>query len=242
MSRTLVIGDIHGALKALKEILGKAKVTADDQLIFLGDYVDAWSDSANTLDFLIELKADYNCIFLKGNHDDLLLKWFYTQKVNEKWLMHGGKTTLEAYENIDKSHQNLHKAFIEKMQTYYIDKANRLYVHAGFANLHGPEYEFHENTVYWDRTLWEVALATDDNISKKDARYPNRLKLFKEIYIGHTPVSRYGQFIPMQVQNVINLDTAAAFKGPLTILDVDTKDYWQSTPVHKLYPLERGRN
>lgn len=242
MSRTLVIGDIHGALKALKEILGKAKVTADDQLIFLGDYVDAWSDSANTLDFLIELKADYNCIFLKGNHDDLLLKWFYTQKVNEKWLMHGGKTTLEAYENIDKSHQNLHKAFIEKMQDYYIDKANRLFVHAGFANLHGPEYEFHENTVYWDRTLWEVALATDDNISKSDARYPNRLKLFKEIYIGHTPVSRYGQFIPMQVQNVINVDTAAAFKGPLTILDVDTKDYWQSTPVHKLYPLERGRN
>lgn len=242
MSRTLVIGDIHGALKALKEVLEKAKVTADDQLIFLGDYVDGWSDSANTLDFLIDLNTKQNCIFLKGNHDDLILQWFKTQKVHEKWLEHGGQSTLNAYKNIDKSHQNIHRTFVEQMKTYHIDKEKRLYVHAGFANLHGPEYEFYENTVYWDRTLWEVAVAMDDNISKDDARYPDRLKLFKEIYIGHTPVSRYGQFTPMQAQNVVNLDTAAAFKGPLTILDVDTKDYWQSKPVHKLYPQEHGRN
>ena len=242
MSRTLVIGDIHGALKALKEILKKAEVQPEDQLIFLGDYVDAWSDSANTLDYLIHLKTTHKCIFLKGNHDDLLLDWFRTQNVNEKWLFHGGKSTLEAYENRDEIAQHIHRQFIEAMPTYHIDRQNRLYVHAGFANIHGPDYEFYENTVYWDRTLWEVAVATDSRLSKEDNKYPQRLKLFKEIYIGHTPVSRYGQYTPMQAQNVINVDTAAAFKGPLTIMDVKTKDYWQSTPVHKLYPGESGRN
>ena len=40
MTRTLVIGDIHGGLRALHQIMERAKVTANDKLIFLGDYVD----------------------------------------------------------------------------------------------------------------------------------------------------------------------------------------------------------
>ncbi len=242
MSRTLVIGDIHGGLKALKEVLDKAKVTQEDVLIFLGDYVDGWSDSAKTLDFLIDLKQSHNCIILKGNHDELILNWLKTGKTNPKWLEHGGKSTLEAYKNIKKTHKKLHAHFIEDLPNYYVDDLNRLYVHAGFANLHGPDYEFYENTVYWDRTLWEMALATDPNLSKDDPKYPVRLKLFKEIYIGHTPTSRFGKHTPMQAQNVYNIDTAAAYKGPLTIFDVDSKEYWQSTPVHELYPGENGRN
>ena len=38
--RTLVIGDIHGGLKALEQVLERANVTPEDKLIFLGDYVD----------------------------------------------------------------------------------------------------------------------------------------------------------------------------------------------------------
>lgn len=242
MSRTLVIGDIHGALKALKEILKKAEVKSEDQLIFLGDYVDGWSDSANTLDFLMELKERQNCIMLKGNHDDLILNWLKTDETNSKWLQHGGESTIESYKTINKTHKKIHADFIESLPHYHVDRQNRLFVHAGFANLHGPDYEFHKNTVYWDRTLWEMALATDPKLDQDDLKYPKRLKLFKEIYIGHTPTNRYNQHTPMKAQNVFNIDTAAAYKGPLTIFDVDTKDYWQSTPVHELYPGENGRN
>lgn len=242
MARTLVIGDIHGGLKALKEILIKAEVSKDDKLIFLGDYVDGWSGGAKTLDYLISLQQTHHCVILKGNHDALLLNWLIHQTQNEKWLEHGGQSTLQAYENINKSHKKIHQQFIEHMPNYHVDDQNRLYVHAGFTNMHGPDYEYYDNTVYWDRTLWETALATDKNLSKDDPRYPKRFKLFKEIYIGHTPVHRYGQLTPMQAQNVINLDTAAAYKGPLTIFDADSKKYWQSTPVHKFYPEEKGRN
>jgi serine/threonine protein phosphatase 1 len=45
--RTLVFGDIHGGLRALQQLFERAKITADDRLIFLGDYVDGWSESAN---------------------------------------------------------------------------------------------------------------------------------------------------------------------------------------------------
>lgn len=46
----------------------------------------------------------------------------------------------------------------------------------------------------------------------------------------------------MQGTNVWNIDTGAGFKGKLTIMDADTKEFWQSDPVPELYPNEKGRN
>ena len=79
-------------------------------------------------------------------------------------------------------------------------------------------------------------------MSTKDLRYPKRFTIYKEIYIGHTPVTRIEQTIPVQMANVWNVDTGAAFKGPLTIINVDTKEFWQSEPLYKLYGKEKGRN
>jgi serine/threonine protein phosphatase 1 len=42
--------------------------------------------------------------------------------------------------------------------------------------------------------------------------------------------------------NIWNVDTGAAFKGPLTIMDIDSKEFWQSEPLPHLYPNEKGRN
>jgi serine/threonine protein phosphatase 1 len=50
MKRTIVVGDIHGGLRALIQVLEKANVTPKDTLIFLGDYVDGWSESPQVLD------------------------------------------------------------------------------------------------------------------------------------------------------------------------------------------------
>ena len=72
--RTLVIGDIHGGLRALHQIMERANVTKKDTLIFLGDYVDGWSQSPQVLDFIIDLKTKQNCICIRGNHYDLLLE------------------------------------------------------------------------------------------------------------------------------------------------------------------------
>ena len=82
----------------------------------------------------------------------------------------------------------------------------------------------------------------DSNISEENDKYPKRLKLFKEIYIGHTPVTRVGFDKPSNFANVWNVDTGAAFKGEISMLDVDSKEIWQSEPVFKLYPNENGRN
>ena len=55
MNRTLVIGDIHGGLRALHQIMERANVTTKDELIFLGDYVDGWSQSPQVIDYLTDI-------------------------------------------------------------------------------------------------------------------------------------------------------------------------------------------
>jgi serine/threonine protein phosphatase 1 len=242
MSRTLVIGDIHGGFKALIQVLDRAKVTSQDQLIFLGDYVDGWSETPELLSYLIQLKEERDCIFIRGNHDDLVLDWFKTGNSNPKWLQHGGDSTMKAYETVNPTLKNLHQRFLENLTNYHIDSQNRLFLHAGFANMHGPASEFHANTVYWDRTLWEMALAMDTSLTPSDNTYPDRLKLFNEIYIGHTPTTRIGETKPMNLANLWNIDTGAAFKGPISLVDIESKQVWQSDPVHELYPQETGRN
>lgn len=243
--RKFVLGDIHGGLKAIHQVLKRANVTQKDTLIFLGDFVDGWSESPAVLDFLIELQKQQPCIFIRGNHDELLLDWLLgnNENIDEKlWFQHGGEATVLSYQNIDTDTKEKHIQFLQSLQNYHLDNENRLFIHAGFTNMKGVEHEFFKPLFYWDRTLWETALALDNELSKDAITYPNRLKIYKEIYIGHTPVTKIDETIPVNKSCIWNIDTGAAFKGPLTIMDVDTKQFWQSDSLPDLYPNEKGRN
>jgi len=242
MARTLAIGDIHGSLKALVQLLERAAIQPDDELIFLGDYVDGWSDSANVVSYLIELSRQNSCIFIRGNHDDLTHRWLKNGELNDQWLQHGGQSSINAYRRLSEETKKDHIRFFDQMLNYYIDKENRLFVHAGFTNLKGPEAEYNNIPFYWDRTLWEMALALDPKLKQEDLEYPKRLLIFEEIFIGHTPVTRIGSDVPVNRANVWNIDTGAAFKGKLSMIDVNTHEIFQSDPVWELYPEEEGRN
>jgi len=241
MERTLVIGDIHGGLRGLKQLFERAAVTTSDKLIFLGDYVDSWSESPQTLDFLIGLSQTHDCIFIRGNHDELLLQWLLG-KENALWHQHGGMATMLSYTNLTSEVKSRHISFLESLEDYHLDDQNRLFVHAGFTNLHGVDYEYYPRLLYWDRTLWETAVALDRNLTKDDVNYPRRFQKYHEIYIGHTPVTKIGETIPTQRANVWNIDTGAGFAGKISIVDIDTKDFWQSDDLPLLYPGEKGRN
>ena len=242
MKRTLVIGDIHGGLRALHQVLERANVTTKDTLIFLGDYVDGWSESPQVLDYLIALGQKQSCIFIRGNHDELALHWLQNHHHNPLWFQHGGEATVLAYGNVEELTKQKHIDFLLNLVNYHLDTDNRLFVHAGFTNMNGVTHEYFPKMFYWERTLWETVLALDKSMKTDDLYYPKRLTLYKEIYIGHTPVTRIDKTTPVQMANVWNIDTGAAFLGPLTLLDVDTKEYWQSDALPILYPDEKGRN
>ena len=240
--RTLVIGDIHGGLKGLEQVIAQTTPNADDTLIFIGDYVDGWSESAATIQFLMELSGEHQCVFIRGNHDELLLEYLETGNAKPMWLASGGESTRDNYLALSDEQRKSHIEFIKDMKTFHVDSSNKLYVHAGFTNIHGPQYEYYPHLVSWDRTLWETACALDPKMDTDSSLYPKRLKLFEEIFIGHTPVTRIGHNTPVARANVWNVDTGAAFKGRISILDADSKEFWQSEPLYQLYPNERGRN
>jgi serine/threonine protein phosphatase 1 len=242
LPRKIVIGDIHGALKALEQLLERMKPGKTDELIFVGDYVDGWSESAQTIDYLLRLQKINHCIFIKGNHDAWCEEWLKGEEADEEWVKHGGQETIDSYSNYNQTQKGIHLSFLKTMPYWVTDKKNRLFVHAGFSSLHGPEGEHFDSNFFWDRTLWELALATDKYLDRNSRFFPRRLQIFKEIFIGHTPTTNYYIDIPMKAQNVWNVDTGAAFKGRLTAMDVETKQFWQSDPVWQLYPNERGRN
>lgn len=241
-TKTFVIGDIHGGLRALHQVLERAEVSTEDTLIFLGDYVDGWSDSAHVLDFLMELDQTHTCVFIRGNHDDLLMNYLETNTYSQEWFKHGGQSTIDCYESLSDDKRKRHIDFLKGLKNYYLDDQNRLFVHAGFTNMNGIDFEYFPKLFYWDRTLWETALALDPNMPKDHLFYPKRLTLYSEIYIGHTPTSRINETVPINKSCIWNIDTGAAFKGPLTILDINTKEYWQSESLSQLYSNEKGRN
>jgi serine/threonine protein phosphatase 1 len=240
--RTFAVGDIHGGLKALIQLIESVEVTPKDRFIFLGDYVDGWSESAQVIQYLIELSKINDCVFIKGNHDVWCEQWLATGIENRVWFNHGGKESIASYKSFTKEQKKEHLDFFKAMPLYHIDDEKRLFVHAGFTSMHGVEKEYDQVNFYFDRTLWEMALTMDKRIDENSEIYPKRLKHYAEIYIGHTPTINYFKMHPMNAINVWNVDTGAAFTGRLSAIDIETKDIFQSDILRNLYPNELGRN
>ena len=78
--RIIAFGDIHGCFKAATsavQLANKEKALA----VFLGDYVDRGPDSIKTLEVLIEAKKQNpEWIFLRGNHDQMLLDLIFDKQ------------------------------------------------------------------------------------------------------------------------------------------------------------------
>jgi serine/threonine protein phosphatase 1 len=227
-ARTFVIGDIHGGYTALMQCLAMADFNYQtDMLISLGDVCDGWPETAQCYDELLKME---NLIYILGNHDQWALEWARRGVSPEVWLEQGGQATINSYpQGMPLSHQKL----LATGHEYYLN-GNKLFVHAGILpdqqlNHQGPDI------FLWDRSLCKLALSL-----KEDGNERN-LGTFDEIYIGHTPTTRWGHSSPVKACNVWMMDTGAAWDGKLTILNIHTKQYFQSDPVWQLYPGIKGR-
>lgn len=113
MNNTWVIGYLHGGLSALIQLLERAPVLENDEFIFLGDYVDGWSESAQLVDFLMDLENRFRCVFIKGNHDVYCRNWLENGKKDPIWLKHGGLSTIESYRDISEEKKTKHLDFLK---------------------------------------------------------------------------------------------------------------------------------
>lgn len=69
--RAIVIGDTHGCIDELRELIGKLLPTPSDRLVFLGDFMDRGPDPVECVRIVRELGAES----VKGNHDDKHVRW-----------------------------------------------------------------------------------------------------------------------------------------------------------------------
>jgi serine/threonine protein phosphatase 1 len=99
------IGDIHGRLDLLTDLLAQVAVDAErhpaDQrreLVFLGDYIDRGTESRGVIDALLDLAwPDFTRTFLMGNHEEAMLEFLDGQTDGVGWLTYGGLETLISY-------------------------------------------------------------------------------------------------------------------------------------------------
>ena len=224
--RTFVLGDIHGGYKALIQCLERSGFDKEnDTLIQLGDVADGWNQTSECVDELLTIP---NLIQIQGNHDYWVYEWFAFRLKQSIWTSQGGMATIESYDRSEKHGNEQHMKFWAEMKPYYIDSKNRLFVHGGYGK-DGLKATALKD-LWWDRTLWDVALSGHNS-----QKLPKRLRAFETIFIGHTSIGRHYGGKPKKASNVWNLDTGGGYEGYLTIMDVDTKEYWQSDKVSELY-------
>lgn len=142
-----VIPDLHGCAKTLRAIVEKQiKPGNDDEIYFLGDYIDRGPDPKGVIDFIMDLQEKGLKVFpLRGNHEEYILlaldneqslkkKFFLFKernKMTDEWMRSGGRSTLTSF---GVTHVNqIPKKYVEwiKGLKYFYELDQYVLVHAG---------------------------------------------------------------------------------------------------------------
>lgn len=209
--RTFAIGDIHGCHAALTTLLKQIQPAAGDSLIFLGDYIDRGPKSREVLETLLELKKLCSPVFLRGNHEVMILESRNDGLTGNNWQDCGGRETLVSYDvnyrgdwvsRIPKSHWR----FLERTVRFF-ETDSHIFVHACI----DPELDMKEQPDWL--LYWEFF----------DRLRPH--KSGKRIICGHT-AQAVGK--PRHVGFGTCIDTGPIYGGWLTCLDVNSGQYVQA--------------
>ena len=213
MNKIFAIGDIHGCLGKLKDLMSRIDIDRQNNtLIFIGDYIDRGRFSKEVIDYVLHLQGKYKkMVCLLGNHESMFLK--YLEGVDEDiYLTNGGINTLHSYgislhDDIETRKNKIpadHLVFFQSLRPYY-EEGEYIFVHAGL----NPDVPLEEQGIYdllWVR--YEFIESEND--------------IGKIVVFGHTPVGEK----PLIRKNKIGIDTGVVYGGRLTCIELpDIKIY-----------------
>lgn len=221
--KTYAVGDIHGAYKSLMQCIKRSKFDyTRDRLILMGDVCDGYPDAKRCIDELLKIE---HCDLVVGNHDMWVLDWALRGDRPKIWTIQGGDETMASYDGgpMPKAHID----FLRNGQLW-IECGDQVFVHGGF-DPDVPLSDHSAQMLVWDRTLLDLVWRMQSRGGRR------KLGRYKDIFIGHTSTELYNTLQPIHACNVWDIDTGAGWSGRLTIMDVDTKKYWQSDLSQDLY-------
>ena len=225
--RIFAVGDVHGSFSKLISVWNQIKITDDDLIIFLGDYIDRGEKIGETLKFVMNLQNKKNIIFLRGNHEQMLLNAVSDEKYLDLWIMNGGRPTLEALTYLKDEDPNIDVKifkFINSLPlSYKMQIGGKIYFfcHAGIdVNKNFDEQE--EKFLLWSRE-----------------EFFNNFNGSEIIISGHSPVQYFFDdtgIKPFRVpnKNILMLDTGAFLEdGRLSAVDILSGEFFQNEIENK---------
>ena len=223
--RLYAIGDIHGRMDCLTDLLEKIALHRRSYkghvtIVFLGDYIDRGPSSREVLSLLSDknlaeaLLAD-EIIFLRGNHEDVLLHFLEDPTIGPEWATFGGLDTLASYKAlshlpssssewaaVSKSLSNAipleHQEFL-RATTFSFSKGGYFFAHAGLQPGIALEHQ-RPRDLMWIR----------------DTFTHDRRNHGAVVVHGHCPANA-----PQSRHNRIGIDTGAYASGRLTSLALE---------------------
>jgi serine/threonine protein phosphatase 1 len=217
--RLFVVGDIHGCATETELLINHLrsveKLDKDDMLCFIGDYIDRGPDSKQVIELMLELKRELPAtIFLKGNHEDMLLNFLGYEGTNSySYLQNGGMLTLQSYEvatpeNLEEVVRRLTQQHIEFFRTLdnYVIVGPYILAHAGLHPLK-PLREQSSEDIFWIR----------------DEFIQNIHHFEKTVVFGHTPYWEVLFHLPYK----IGIDTGLVYGNRLSCIELNQKQIFQ---------------
>lgn len=218
--RVYAIGDIHGRSDLLDDLAqrieeDKASASGLAITVFLGDYVDRGPDSSGVIDRLAERDFPTEFIALRGNHEDVMLKFLTDATVLENWRNFGGLETLHSY-GVDVQpamrgvgYEHIRRSLIERMPASH----KRFLLETTMSAAFGDYFFCHAGArpgVPLDQQTTRDLLWIRGEFLDFQGSWD------KVVVHGHTPVAE-----PELLRNRINIDTGAFASSVLTALALE---------------------
>lgn len=237
-----IIGDVHGCMDELRELLVRLGYAPDAEgipthpegrrLIFVGDLVDRGPDAVGVLDLVRRMVEKGTALCVPGNHDEKLLKKLRGKDVR---VAHGLAETLAQIEALPEEARARFEAdarsFLDGLVSHYVLDGGRLVVaHAGMkAEYQGRSSGRVRSFALYGETTGEV----DEFGLPIRHRWAQDYRGKPLVVYGHTPVPE-----PERLNRTINVDTGCCFGGALTALRYP-EDELVSVPARRAYAEPR---
>lgn len=211
MSRTIVVGDIHGCYDELVSLLADIDLDAQDRVVAVGDLITKGPKSKQVLDLF---RSDNRFLSVVGNHDLALLRYWRGEVDSLKNSQAKTATELEP-------DSQLYCEFLGSLPLM-INLGSHLVVHAGVR----PGVPLSEQAA---EDLTELRTLGADRTSRKGVRWYEVYDSEQTVLFGHWP-----NLEPIQTAHAIGLDTGCVYGHRLTAYIIESKQL-VSVPAFQVY-------